>query len=155
MRVVAAIALAVALPHHGTFVPGRSLGGVRLGMTTAQVERAWGTVHGGCRGCARTTWYFTYKRFDPHGAGVELVRGHVVAIFTLWSPTGWQTADRRLAIGDETGRITLVEGPLKSVACRNYAALVLPARGAVSAFYVVQNRLWGFGLTRPGVPVCR
>src|SRR2546429_139128 len=83
--------------------------GVRLGMTAAQVERAWGTVHGVCRGCARTTWYFTYKRFDPRGAGVELVHGRVVAIFTLWSPSGWQTADRRLAIGDETGRITLVE----------------------------------------------
>jgi hypothetical protein len=154
VRLLAAIALSLALPQHGTFVPGRSLGGVRLGMSGAQVAQAWGRRHGVCRGCPRT-WYFTYKRFDPRGAGVELERGRVVAVFTLWSPAGWQTADRRLAIGDDTGHITLVEGPLRSIACRDYAALVLPARGAVSAFYVVDGRLWGFGLTKRGVPVCR
>jgi len=155
VRALAAIALALALPHHGTFAPGRNLGGVGLDMSGAQVERVWGRRHGVCRGCARTTWYFTYRQFDPHGAGVELERGRVVAVFTLWSPAGWQTVDRRLAIGDDTGQITLVEGPLRSVACKNYAALVLPSRGAVSAFYVVEGRLWGFGLTKRGAPVCR
>ena len=155
MRVLAAIALSLGLPQHGTFVPGQSLGGVRLGMTAAQVEHTWGRRHGLCRGCARTTWYFTYKRFDPHGTGVELEHGRVVAVFTLWSPPGWQTADLRLAIGDDTGHVTLVEGPLRSVACENYAALVLPTRGAVSAFSIVNGRLWGFALTKRGVPVCR
>jgi hypothetical protein len=155
VRLLAAIALALAPPQHGALVPGLSLGGVRLGMTAAQVERVWGARHGVCRGCARTTWYFTYKPFDPHGAGLELEHGRVVAVFTLWSPQGWQTADGRLAIGDDPGRITVAEGPLRSVACRNYAALVQPAHGAVSAFYVVEGRLWGFGLTRRGIPICR
>jgi hypothetical protein len=162
VRIVAATALALALaasaaaalPARGTFVPGQSLGGLRLGMTGAQVERVWGRSHGVCRGCANTTWYFTYKRYAPQGAGVELARDRVVALFTLWSPPGWTTTSG-LAVGDASSTITSVYGPLESVACANYAALVRPGPGAVSAFYVVGGRLWGFGLARPGIPSCR
>jgi hypothetical protein len=155
VRVLTAIALTLGLPTHGTFVPGQSLGGIRLGMTAAQVRHVWGSAYGVCRGCPRTTWYFTYAPFDPHGAGVELERGRVVAVFTLWSPRGWQTPQNALALGNDAARVTLVEGPLPSVACRNYAALVRRTRRAVSGFYLVEGKLWGFGLTRPGVPVCR
>jgi hypothetical protein len=152
MRLLAALAAAL-LPHAGTFVPGQSLGGVRLGMTGARVERLWGRDHGVCRGCPRTTWYFTYKPFDPVGAAVELVRGRVAAVYTLWSPPGWRTT-RGLAIGDDTTRITLVYGPLASQPCTNYIALILPAERATSAFYVVDGRLWGFGLVDPRRSAC-
>ena len=55
---------AAALPRHGTLVPGRSLGGIRLGEPAAQVRAALGSKFGVCRGCATTTWYFTYRTFD-------------------------------------------------------------------------------------------
>jgi hypothetical protein len=152
VRLLAALA-ATLLPHAGTFVPGQSLGGIRLGMTGAQVERLWGRDHGVCRGCEHTTWYYTYKPFDPKGAEVQLERGRVVAVSTLWSPPGWHTA-RSVAIGDDTARITLVYGAMRSVACHNYAALVLPGRRATSAFYVVEGRLWGFGLVGPTRSAC-
>ena len=144
MRLLVALA-ALLLPHAGTFVPGQSLGAVRLGMTGPQVVRLWGPDYGVCRGCPRTTWYFTYTPFEPKGAEVQFERGRVVAVATLWSPPGWRTA-RGHKIGDDISRITLVYGPLPSFACNNYAALVLSGRGTTRAFYVVEGRLWGFGL---------
>src|ERR671934_2213223 len=152
MRLLAVLTAAL-LPHAGTFVPGQSLGGVRLGMTQAQVERLWGSDHGVCRSCPRATWFYAYKVFDPKGAEVQFERGRVVAVATLWSPPGWRTS-RTLQIGDETARITLVYGPMQSVACNNYAALVLPGRRGTSAFYVVEGRLWGFGLAAAPRSVC-
>ena len=144
MRLFVALA-ALLLPHAGTFAPGQSLGGVRLGMAGPEVVRLWGREYGVCRGCPRTTWYFTYRPFEPKGAQVQFERGRVVAIATVWSPPGWRTT-RGLKIGDETSRITLVYGPLPSLACHNYAALVLSGHRATSVFYVVEGRLWGFGL---------
>src|SRR5206468_2481751 len=65
---VAAAALAVASaaaaapPRAGLFVPGVSLGGLRIGMTPARVRGAWGSGYGVCRGCADLTWYFNYRQ---------------------------------------------------------------------------------------------
>src|SRR5919202_255612 len=95
----ALLALALALPQHGVLVPGRSLGGLRLGATRAEVRTAWGASYGRCRGCADETWYFTYRAFTPQGAGVSFRSGRAVALFTLWSPPGWRTS-RGLTIGD-------------------------------------------------------
>ena len=80
---------AAALPRHGTLVPGRSLGGIRLGEPAAQVRAALGGSFGVCRGCATTTWYFTYRKFDRRGLAVELTEGRVSAVYTLWRPNGW------------------------------------------------------------------
>src|ERR1700693_6089403 len=80
---------AAALPRTGVFVPGRSLGGIRLGESAAAVRAALGRSYGVCSACATTTWYFTYKRFDQHGLAVELTGGRVSAVYTLWQPTGW------------------------------------------------------------------
>ena len=78
MRALAAAALVLALagnasaalPRGGLFVPSKSLGGVRLGMTPGQVKTLWGTQHGVCRGCVDETWFFTYLPFQPRGTGV-------------------------------------------------------------------------------------
>jgi hypothetical protein len=162
MRFLLATALALAVtaaavaapPQRGLVLPGRSLGGVRLGATKAQVQAAWGVGHGVCRGCATPTWYFTYKKFAPEGAAAEFNGGRVSALYTLWQPVGWHT-DRNLLIGDNEARITGVYGPLTKNDCDGYSALLLPRGGATTAFYVVDGKLWGFGLIRSGAPACR
>jgi hypothetical protein len=143
-----------APPGAGILVPGRSLGGLELGVTKAEVERAWGRAYGVCRSCRRETWYFNYYAFEPRGAGVELERGRVTAVFTIYSPGGWRTT-RGLSLGDSATRVRSFYGPLARVACRGYEALLLRRRAATTAFYVLDDRLWGFGLLRPDVPVCR
>ena len=108
-------------------VPGRSLGGIELGATKAQVERRWGRAYGVCRGCAAETWYFNYFAFQPRGAAVELQKGRVAAVFTLYQPLGWRTT-RGLVLGDSVARVTSVYGALVRRECGGYAVLVLPGR---------------------------
>lgn len=155
---LAALALAPAAsalpPYRGVLVPGKSLGGLRLGSTAAQVKAAWGSAFGACRGCGQPTWYFNYRPFHPEGAGVAFHKGRVEAIFTLWSPAGWRTT-RGLQLGANVAEITTVYGPLTRTECGSYYVLVLPRGHAVNVFYVKAQQLWGFGLSRAGVPVCR
>jgi hypothetical protein len=160
-KLAAAVALvlagtaAAAPPKTAVLVPGRSLGGVSLGMTQAQVRAAWGSRFGVCRDCgARTAWYFNRERFRPQGAGVELRRGRVVSVFTLWRPPGWRTSDG-LTLGEPEARITETYDALTRVECGGYSALLLRTARTVTAFYVYEGRLWGFGLTRPDALVCR
>jgi hypothetical protein len=162
VRLAATIAAALALatpaaaapPGAGLLVPGRSLGGIELGATKADVERRWGRAYGACRGCSEETWYFNYYAFQPRGAGVAFRGGRVVAVFTLYQPGGWRTA-RGLVLGDSATRVTTMYGALVRHECGRYAALVLPSRGARTVFYVLDDRLWAFGLARPGLPLCR
>ena len=162
MRLVLAIAAVLALaapaaaapPGAGVLVPGRSLGGIELGASKAEVERRWGRAYGVCRGCAAETWYFNYFAFQPRGAGVELREGRVAAVFTLYQPPGWRTS-RGVALGDSVARVTSVYGALVRRECGGYVVLVLPGRSATTAFYVLDDRLWAFGLSRPGLPLCR
>jgi hypothetical protein len=143
-----------APPRAGTFEPGESLGGLRLGLTPAQVRTAWGSTYGRCRDCRMPTWYFNYAPFSPQGAGVEFRRGRVDAIFTLWSPIGWRTS-RGLRIGDEEARVTALYGALNRAECGSYRLLLLPRRRVVSAFYIVDGRVWGFSLLRAPSRPCR
>jgi hypothetical protein len=155
-----AIALAAAgaapagPPPAGVVVPGRSLGGLRLGMTLEQVEAAWGRAYGRCRSCARPTLYFNLYAHRPEGAGVELRRGRVSAVFTLWAPGAWRTT-RGVQIGDSVAEVTATYGPMRRTGCRGYYALTLASRTAVTAVYVTGSEVWGFGLLARGVPVCR
>lgn len=145
---------AAAPPRAGIVVPGRSLGGLRLGATPAQVRTTWGSRFGLCRDCRERTWYFNYRRFEPQGAGVSFRRGRTVALFTLWSPPGWRT-DRGLAIGDPAVRIAGLYGPLLRVTCAHYYALTLRRRAVTTAIYVFDEQVWGFALLARGQRVCR
>jgi hypothetical protein len=149
-----AVPAAAAPPGAGVLVPGRSLGGIELGATKAAVKHNWGRAYGICQSCRRETWYFNYYAFEPRGAGVELERGRVVAVFTIYSPGGWSTP-RGLSLGDPASRVRSFHTGLGRVRCHGYDALVLRARKAVTAFYVLDDRLWGFGLSRRGLPLCR
>jgi hypothetical protein len=157
--VVAAAALAPAgagtSPEEGVLVPGTSLGGVRVGWTAAELERAWGATYGRCRGCRVETRYYNRVAFRPEGAGVELRRGRVVAVFTLWAPPAWHT-DRGVYIGEPERRVRAAHGAVRRVACDGYDALVLRrAEVALSVVYAVDGKVWGFGLLGRGAQVCR
>jgi hypothetical protein len=164
MRIAAAVAGAIALglaapaaagpPNAGVLVPGRSLGGIELGTTRAGVEQRWGRAYGICKGCRHETRYYNYFAFQPKGAGVEFRAGKVAAIFTLYEPSGWHT-NRGLKLGDPESRVTFLYGALVRRQCGGYSVLVQPGRNATTGFYVVDNRLWAFGLSRPGLPLCR
>lgn len=152
--VVFASQAAAAPPRAGVVVPGKSLGGLELGATRAQVRAAWGPRFGSCRGCREPTWYFNFRKFAPQGAGVAFRSNRSSALFTLWAPPGWRT-DRGLRIGDDGARVAALHGPLLRVGCGTYDAFTIRGRSAVTGVYVHDGRVWGFGLSRPGVPVCR
>jgi hypothetical protein len=150
-----AASAAAAPPKTGVVVPGKSLGGLSLGATRGQVRAAWGSRFGVCRDCREQTWYFNLRRFKPWGAGVAFRRGRVVALFTVWSPQGWHT-DRGLRIGDPAARIAGLYGPLLvRVNCGTYAVLMLRRGRTTTSFYVVDEEIWGFGLSRLAEPACR
>ena len=150
----AAAPAAAAPPTAGVLEPGTSLGGLRLGATEAQVERAWGRAYGRCTGCPHETWYFNYYAFQPRGAGVEFRNGRAVAVFTLYQPAGWRTT-RALALGEPSSRVRAVYPDLDRHECGDYYALVQRRGGTLTAFYILDDRLWAFGLSRRGIPLCR
>ena len=135
-----------ALPAAGVFVPGRSLAGIRLGEPAAQVRAHLGRDFGLCRGCATTTWYFTYRRFDDRGLAVELSRGRVSAVYTLWRPRGWHDTHGR-TLGAPQAQIPSTI----PIACSGYQAFA----SGTSVYYVVAGNLWGFGLIPRGRSPCR
>jgi hypothetical protein len=155
---VAALLLAASaaaeLPKVGVLVPGRSLGGVRLGESPRAVRSALGTVYGTCRGCPRRTWYFTYAPFDKHGLAVEFTGGRVSGLYTLWRPVGWH-ASHKLRFGSSALAVHRLAGASRTVVCHGYEALVRDSAHASTAYYLVNGRLWGFGLFRPDASPCR
>ena len=157
ISVLAALVLVLpasaALPNRGDFVLGKSLGGVRIGMTKAQVLESWGHRHGVCRGCPQTTWYFNYAPFTPQGAGVVLRHGRIVHVFTVWRPAAWQ-APEGLRLGDDPSEVSRLYGSLDRRPCTGYYALLKPGKRVNSVFYVFRDKLWGFGLTRSSASPC-
>jgi hypothetical protein len=145
---------AAALPQAGVFLPGRSLGGVRLGESAAGVRTSLGRFYGVCRGCATTTWYFTYRRFVQRGLAIELTDGRVSAVYTLWQSSDWSTANG-LRLDALEAQLTRSVGPLVTVVCPGYDARVADGAQARSVYYVVQGKLWGFGLLRAHANPCR
>jgi hypothetical protein len=156
--VVTALALAApaaaSLPKAGVLVPGRSLGGVRLGESARAVRTALGTFYGSCRGCPRRTWYFTYAPFEKHGLAVELSGGQVSGVYTLWRPTGWHGV-HNLGFGSSVLAVHRLTKASHTVTCGGYDALVHDSFQSRTAYYLVKGRLWGFGLFRRGASPCR
>jgi hypothetical protein len=142
-----------ALPQTGVLVPGRSLGGIRLGATEQLVKKRWGPRFGLCRRCSARTLYFTYVPFAPQGAAAVFRHGRAVALYTLWSPTGWRTT-RSLRIGDPAARIRGRYPAVAQAACERYAAFTLVEGRTIAAFYVLDGKVWGFGLIRAGARLC-
>lgn len=146
---------AAALPEPGTLVPGRTLAGIRIGEPATGVRATLGHRYGLCQGCSVTTWYFNYRPFDEHGLGVEFRRGRVSAIYTLWQPPGWH-AQSGLPLGAVQAQVTQVAGTLIPVQCTGgYEALVTDTHAVRTAYYIVDGKLWGFGLVPALESPCR
>ena len=145
---------AASLPQAGTLVPGRSLGGIRLGETTHAVRAALGRQFGVCESCTQPTWYFTYKPFDAHGLAVEFVHRRVAAVYTLWKPAGWR-ATNGLRLGATPLQVHERAGRLRTIACDGYNALVADRPGSRTTYFLYQGSLWGFGLFRANWSPCR
>jgi hypothetical protein len=145
---------AAALPEHGVLVPGRSLGGIRLGEPAGHVAAALGSLYGVCRGCRTTTWFFQYKRYDARGLAVELTGGRVSGLYTVYQPAGWR-GPGGLELGAFEGQVVSAAGPLVTVQCSSYDVLVRDSGGTRTAYYLANGRLWAFGLFRRGASPCR
>jgi hypothetical protein len=154
IALVLAAPAAAGLPKAGALVPGRSLGGVRLGESRQAVRAALGAFYGTCRGCPRRTWYFTYAPFDKHGLAVEFTGGEVSGLYTLWRPAGWH-GPHRLGFGTSVLAVHRLTGASRNVTCTDYEALVRDSTRARTAYYLFDGRLWGFGLFRRGASPCR
>ena len=150
---VLAAPAAAGPPKAGVLVPGRSLGGIRLGESPRAVRAALGTFYGACSGCSRRTWYFTYGPFDKRGLAVEFTRGRVSGLYTLWRPSGWH-GPKGLGFGTTPLVLHKLVGDLRTVVCHGYEALVRDS-AARTAYYLYDGRLWGFGLFHRGFSPCR
>jgi hypothetical protein len=151
---VLAAPAAAGLPRPGALVPGRSLGGVRLGESPQAVRAELGRFYGACRACPSRTWYFTYRPFAKQGLAVELEHGRVSAVYTLWHPAGWH-AQHGLRFGARPLTVHQRVGTLRTITCHGYEALVRDSARARIAYFLFAGRLWGFGLFRRGAAPCR
>lgn len=142
------------LPRAGVVHFGESLGGVSLRMSREDVVATWGRQFGVCRSCASETWYFTYREFNPEGAGVEFDAGGATALFTLWQPEGWRSAGG-LVLGTALDDIPSAYLELPRIDCGGYEAFVHERSSAKTALYVHDDRLWAYGVMISTEPVCR
>ena len=120
--------------------------GVRLGEPAAQVQAALGGSFGVCRGCARPTWYFTYRPFDQQGLGVELTGGRVSAVYTLWQPPGWH-GPKGLVLGASEDAVNARLGPAPADRVRGLRR-TRPRRGG-RAHRVLRPERQALGLRAP------
>ena len=154
LTLAAASAAATAPPDSGVLVPGRTLGGIALGSSRADVVAAWGRAFGRCRDCGLETLYFNRFAFRPEGAAVELRDGRVVVrlhpLGTARVADERRAPDRR-AFPSSRGDVWAAR-PHRVPRLRRIHP---PGSGPRSVVYVVDDAVWGFALLGPGRPVCR
>lgn len=154
LALTAVLATGGSLPKAGVLVPGRSLAGIRIGESPAQVRATLGSFYGVCRECPLPTWYFTYGRWQQSGLAVELVGHRVSAVYTVWNPAGWRSRSG-LQLGAVEAQVTQVAKPRFTIACPNYTAYANDTGGTRTVYYVFDGKLWGFGLFTHGSDPCR
>jgi len=143
-----------ALPRRGVLVDGRSLAGVQLGDTPAQVRALWGHRFTRCQGCKPAMWFYFLPTGDPVGAGVEFSGGRVVAVFTLGGPTGWHT-ETGMKVGQLLTTFNDPNDPSEWKSCSGYSAKSAPTTGnAVTSILTQGESVYGFALTRPSISPC-
>jgi hypothetical protein len=143
------------LPAHGVLIAGKSLAGVGLGASQADVLAAWGTRYDVCDGCKLTTWTFLYAT-APVGAAVMFDRtGHAVAVFTLGQPLGWRTKEGLQLGMDVHDIVAMYDAPsMDYKACVGFSALSVRQGRVVTSILTQAEQVYGFALTVPEQTVC-
>lgn len=154
------------LPKQGVLVIGKSLAGVQLGHTQAQVRQRWGSKYDLCpkETCKDPTWlYFLAPGsiapgVDPvHGvvgAAVRFRNNKAVAVFTLGATLGWKTTEG-LKVADPSSRVSELYGEPVYKNCIGYQAYSLRGGANVTSIYLTSGVVYGFALTIPGLTVCQ
>jgi len=158
------------IPQHGIFVVGKTLAGVGLGYTQAQVKAHWGAGYTLCTLkplCSATApvWLFEYQTGEPLGVAVRFHNGKTVAVFTLGAVGvnslsaggggGWKTA-QGLGITDPVSNISsFYAAATIDTNCSFYDAISMRQGKVTSSFYTSSGTVYGFALTAQGEPVCQ
>jgi hypothetical protein len=150
-----------ALPTTGVLVPGVSLGGLHIGDTMDMVVSRWGHNYkicpkNTCKGLNDTVWIYVYGRGEPLGGAVRFNNKSqkVTAVFTFGSPPGWKTKEG-LIIGQQIDKVQTLYGNLSWSVCIGYGAMSMRNSTTVTSIYTTGSAVYGFALTKPGVPVCQ
>ena len=157
------------VPQHGIFVVEKTLAGVGLGYTQAQVKQRWGSLYTLCTTkplCSTTqpVWLFIPPIGEPLGVGVRFRNGKTVAVFTLGTPGvnplssgglgGWKTAQGLSMFDPVTTIYTDYPAATISTQCVLYNALSMRAGNVTSSFYISSGTVYGFALTAANEPIC-
>lgn len=143
---------AASFPVRGVVVPGKSIAGIQLGMTTAGVQSHWGAHYVKCTYCKDQTWFYEYAHGEPLGAAVRFEKGKVVAVFTLGSPAGWGV--KGAMMGDPISNVYSLFGNTADQQCIGYTALVIREGTSTMAFYSASGVVYGYALSVPSLPIC-
>jgi hypothetical protein len=146
------------LPARGVLVVGKSIAGVKLGMTQAQVKTILGGNFTNCitSPCNDPTFLYFYPSGEPLGMGVRFNKKTLkaVAIFTLGAVTGWRSSDG-LKIADPASKVYDLYGSPRYSKCIGYEALSVQQPGVVTSFYLTSGVVYSYALTMPGATVCQ
>jgi hypothetical protein len=142
-------------PTQGKVIPGKTIGGVGLGLTMAQVRARWGRSYKLCNSCpaASPVWLYEYKGAEPLGAAVRFENGKVVAVFTLGSPAGWGLPGAMM--GDPVSNVYNLYGNTGDRNCIGYDALTVRIGNNVTSFYSAAGVIYGFALTSASQTPCQ
>jgi hypothetical protein len=157
------------IPQHGVFVVGKTLAGVGLGFTMAQVKAHWGAGYTLCTAkplCSATqpVWLYEYQVGEPLGVAVRFRDGKTASVFTLGAVGvqplsaggggGWKTV-QGLHITDPVSDIfNLYSAATIDTNCLYYGAISMRQGGVTSSFYTASGTIYGFALTAAGEPIC-
>jgi len=157
------------IPQHGVFVVGKTLAGVGLGYTQAQVKAHWGAgyrVFTAKPLCSPTgsVWLFVPQVGEPLGVAVRFLNGKTVAVFTLGTPGvnpisaggggGWKTAEGLRMFDPPSAIYSLYPTATIDTNCVWYSAISMRQGSVTSSFYLSSGTVYGFALTARGEPVC-
>jgi hypothetical protein len=143
-------------PTRGKVVPGKTIGGISLGMTETQVKAHWGRnykIGPNVGGVGFTTWLYVYPGAEPLGAAVKFQNNKVVAVFTLGSPAGWGLVGAMM--GDPISNVYNLFGSTGQANCIGYDALTVRIGTSTTAFYSAAGVIYGYALTAPSQSACQ
>ena len=157
------------IPQRGVFVVGKTLAGVGLGYTQAQVKAHWGNGYTVCSArplctAAQPVWLFEYRIGEPLGVAVRFRNGRTVSVFTLGAVGvnplsaggggGWKTAEG-LHITDPVSNLyNFYAAATIQTQCLSYGAFSMRRGDVISSFYTSSGTVYGFALTATGEPIC-